>query len=180
MKIVLIKSLDVSDSLFKKVSKLAASYFNKFEIVNFNSAQEFHLESYDAQKYFDVCLENRVNNHLSNSDFVFLLTSRKNNQDYISWTDETLRNYFIQVSEWDSFLFSKKIDIEYPISYEIIACILRSLMFDKNLEIKENAHVFPKGCIMDYCDDKSQMGLKLRTADICFDCGERITGTSAT
>jgi hypothetical protein len=174
MKIVLVKSTEVSDSLFKKVTELTASYFNKFDIVTFHSTEELDEESYDWQTYFDVCIDYREKHHLSNSDFVFFLTSRRNNQDYISWTDQSLRNYFIQVSDWDTFLFSKKIDIEHPICYEIIACILRSQMFDTNLEIKENAHVFPKGCIMDYCDDKTQMGLKLRTADICFDCGERI------
>lgn len=62
----------------------------------------------------------------------------------------------------------------YPIAYEIMAWILRSLMYPTRDEIHAQVHDEPLGCINDFCRDKKQIILKMRTGDICDDCMDQI------
>ncbi|MBK7967345.1 MAG: hypothetical protein IPK10_20085 [Bacteroidetes bacterium] len=43
-------------------------------------------------------------------------------------------------------------------------------MFKSNEEMAENYHPTSIGCLMDFCRDKREVSLKMRTADICLDC----------
>jgi hypothetical protein len=43
-------------------------------------------------------------------------------------------------------------------------------MFKDRIALSEGVHRVPIGCIMDFCKDKSQIILKMRTADVCESC----------
>jgi hypothetical protein len=43
-------------------------------------------------------------------------------------------------------------------------------MFKTQLEIVDGLHKVPRACMMDFCEDKTQIVLKMRTADLCPDC----------
>jgi len=47
---------------------------------------------------------------------------------------------------------------------------MRYFMFENRDDLKEGVHHKPIGCIMDFCKDKSQIILKMRTADVCESC----------
>ena len=84
-----------------------------------------------------------------------------------------MRNVFIQTSNWSHF-FGSEIDIRFPIAYEVVVWILRIMMFRNRYEITQLLHMQPRGCMMDFCEHKDQIVLKMRTADICGDCLDHI------
>jgi len=47
-------------------------------------------------------------------------------------------------------------------------------MYDTQEEIIKNAHVRARGCVMDFCDEKEDIILKMRTGDVCQFCLNRI------
>jgi len=79
----------------------------------------------------------------------------------------------VHTADWPLFfrLLNKPI---YPIAYEILAWVLRSLMFKSREEIIDFVHDEPVGCINDFCSEKKQIILKMRTGDICDECMDQI------
>lgn len=125
-------------------------------------------------EFFEICQNYRTKKKISEDDYVFLLTEYKNTEDYFGWTDESLGNYFIQTSDWNQY-FSAEVNKHFPISYEVVAWILRSLMYDTQEELLMNAHIRARGCVMDFCDEKEDIILKMRTGDVCNECLKRIS-----
>jgi hypothetical protein len=125
-------------------------------------------------EFFEICQNYRTKKKISENDYVFLLTEYKNTEDYFGWTDELLGNYFIQTSDWNQY-FSAEVNKHFPISYEVVAWILRSLMYDTQEELLANAHIRARGCVMDFCDEKEDIILKMRTGDVCNECLKRIS-----
>lgn len=98
----------------------------------------------------------------------YLITDKENELNYFSAFDVNQpNNGFIQASDWDLFIDSPA---AYPIAYQVIATFLQSHMFKSMEEVQQYTHHKPIGCLNDYCQDKSQVLLKLRTADICKNC----------
>ncbi len=61
-------------------------------------------------------------------------------------------------------------DPRFPIAYELIALPLRLLMYGSFRELAGSMHKPSRGCLNDFCQDKREIGYKLRSADICPDC----------
>ena len=98
----------------------------------------------------------------------YLITNKENELNYFSAFDVNQpTNGFIQASDWDLFIDSPA---AYPIAYQVIATYLQSHMFKSMDKVQQYTHHKPIGCLNDYCQDKSQVLLKLRTADICKNC----------
>jgi hypothetical protein len=127
----------------------------------------------DWNEFFNVCRNWRLKNKISGDDYVFLLTKYANNEDFFSWTDEKLGDYFIHAPELEKYFYDPK-NQHFATVYEIYTCILISLMYDTREEILEAAHKKARGCPLDYCDDKEEIVLKIRTGDLCYDCLKRI------
>lgn len=125
-------------------------------------------------EFFEICQNYRTKKKISEDDYIFLLTEYKNTKDYFGWTDESLGNYFIQTSDWNQY-FSAEVNKHFPISYEVVAWILRSLMYDTQEELQKEAHLRSRGCVMDFCDEKEDIILKMRTGDVCNECLKRIS-----
>lgn len=99
---------------------------------------------------------------------VILLTEHANHQNWFVGYDPNLKgNYFIHTDGWDHFTSG---DPRYPICYHIASTLLKHAMFDNPQEMGNYMHYESKGCIMDFCQNKSEVMLKLRTADVCPDC----------
>ncbi|MFM7682503.1 MAG: hypothetical protein ACKO7P_07130 [Bacteroidota bacterium] len=121
------------------------------------------------EQLFNVCNKYRKENFISNDDYVILLNDIPNEKNWFASTDHSMKNMFIQTNDWDWY-FGSGTDDRFPISYEIAAWLLRSLMFRSPIEVYENVHKNPRGCMMDFCEDKTQIILKMRTGDLCMDC----------
>lgn len=139
------------------------------EIINYKTSNELK----DCSEYFEICKGWRNTKKVSNDDYVFLLTNYGNKDDYFSWTDEKLGDYFIHSPELGKYFNNPK-NQHFVTVYEIITCILISLMYDTQEEILNAAHQISRGCPMDFCDNKEEIILKIRTGDVCYDCLSRI------
>jgi hypothetical protein len=139
------------------------------EIINYKTS----IEIKDWGEFFEICKDWRKAKKVSNDDYVFLLTNHGNKDDYFSWTDEKLGDYFIHSPELGKYFNNPK-NQHFATVYEIITCILISLMYDTQEEILNAAHQKARGCPLDFCDDKEDIVLKIRTGDVCYDCLSRI------
>jgi hypothetical protein len=176
MKVHIIRSSEYNVSDFKEVINLLKTHTNSIKISDYSN-YEFEYSSSEMVKtwdeFFKVCDDFRKSKKISRHDYVFLLTENKNREDYFGWTNEKLGNYFIQTSDWNQY-FDQEINKHFPISYEVVAWILRSLMYDTQEEILDNTHERARGCVMDFCDEKTDIVLKMRTGDVCLSCLQRI------
>lgn len=115
-----------------------------------------------------TCQRFRKNNKLNDDDIIILLTDYGNHSNWFSGFDAgSNKNYFIHTGIWHHY---SNTDPRYPVTYQIATLLLKIAMFDSNEEMAENYHVRSIGCIMDFCKDKRDISLKMRMADICYDC----------
>jgi hypothetical protein len=121
------------------------------------------------EQLFAECDNYRKSKALPEEDIVVLLTDLGNELNWFGGVATSMKNYFIQTSNWEHF-FGNSIDIRFPIAYEIIIWVMRYYMFPNREETLKGVHKKSIGCIMDFCKDKSQIILKMRTADVCESC----------
>lgn len=129
-----------------------------------------HKEKYLSwDHFFNICRQYRVANDIGESDFVVLLTDVANDMNWFAAGEEDSRNCFVHTANWGHF-FGMNIDRRFPIAYLTASQVLQRMMFNSYHELKETIHDKPLGCMMDFCKDKKQIILKMRTGDICIDC----------
>ncbi len=124
---------------------------------------------YTWDQLFEVVDDYKVENDIDKNDFVFLLTNQYNEKNWFAFLGPNMRTGFIHTDDWPWF-FGKDTDIRFPISYEVIAWVLRGLMFDNQIDIFKGFHKKSVGCVNDFCKNKKEITIKMRTADVCDDC----------
>jgi hypothetical protein len=123
---------------------------------------------------FDKCNNYRLNNNIPNNEFVILLTEVSNTNNWFASLDEKMPfNGFIHTADWNHFI---KCQDSFPIAFEVIALVLQKHMFNDYNEARSSVHLDPIGCVNDMCLEKKDIKLKLRTADICPDCMNKLKG----
>jgi hypothetical protein len=154
---------------FLKVVNFDSSFQNKDNI----KTTEFTKKSEPTltwEQLFSLCDYYRATFNVEPNDFVVLLTTRRNNMNWFSHFKN--RNAFVHSDEWKHFINAHP---KYPIAYQIVENVMQALMRLDLVPIPStNIHLEPKGCMNDFCYDKRQIILKLRTADLCPDCIEKI------
>ncbi len=124
------------------------------------------------EELFSLCSHFRRKFNINKNDFVFLLTYRVNSLNWFSHCNEE-RNGFIHAADWDKYYVQAH--HKYPVAYQVIENVIQNLMKIETIDGPgEFVHFYSMGCINDFCLDKRQVILKLRTADICSDCFKRI------
>lgn len=103
-------------------------------------------------------------------DLIFLFTAKGNHANWTSTCDFNLRNFYVQTSYWEDFFDDEYLDSYYPIAFEVLSWIFRSFMLKDTNELKDALHLSPSGCIMDFCRNKREVTIKMRTADLCKEC----------
>lgn len=155
---------------------------NRTGIMSLSEDMDSFPEKSKVVKWKDLiecCKKQRENLQIDPNELVILLTNYPNDFNWFSGanvesdTNDSLRDFFVQTTDWN-YYFGRSIDNRFPIVYEIYSCIFRALLFDNFEHMKANLHMDSKGCIMDFCEDKSAIILKMRTADICPTCYEKI------
>ena len=201
MKVYLIKSPDYEIDNFKDVCDLLNSFdgpikfissfyefdkkdfpFLNYELFpshNFEYPSNKNIVRYTSDKgdplswreLFSLCRFYREVFKIEDDSFVVLLTKRKNALNWFSAVDEA-RNIFVHTAEWE--LYTNK-NAKYPIVYQVVENVLQFLMkIDIENVPNEFVHEPLKGCMNDFCDDKSQIIIKLQTANICDTCVRKI------
>lgn len=170
----------ISEEQFKEVQKV--DFRQEKDINSYSLYAESPSERNYSEKTFPfkepqltwedlflICEKYRRKYTVPENDLVFLLTDVSNDKNWFGSVDQKMRNVFIQTSNWSSF-FGAEIDSRFPIAYEVVVWTLRIMMYRNRYELSQQLHAQPKGCMMDFCEHKSQIVLKMRTADICGDC----------
>ncbi len=136
---------------------------------------EFPLERkrYKWPELFKLCNNYRKKKGLQKNEHIILLTNHDNDLNWFGGMDENANNYFVQTSSW-GFFFGDDVDRRFPVAYEAASWILRRYMFPNSTAAWNGMHKDPVGCVMDYCQNKMQVVLKMRTGDVCTDCLEQI------
>ena len=178
--------LDFSDEVKDKIW-LNKKKFEKLTIIRNQLNESYSLKSTSLseiefpyieksktwEQLFGECYQYRKLKELPSDDIVVLLTDVGNNLNWFGSVAPSMKDFFIQTSNWEHY-FGNTIDIRFPIAYEVIIWVMRFFMFSDRAAIWEGVHKKPIGCIMDFCEDKSQIILKMRTADVCESCMNKI------
>lgn len=105
-------------------------------------------------------------------EFLILLTPIANQKNWFATLDDSNPyNGFVHTDEWEHFI---DCDPALPIAFEVMALALQKNIFKDFEEVRALTHERPIGCVSDLCMKKSDIILKMRTADICPACMERV------
>lgn len=129
----------------------------------------FTKKYYTWEQLFEAIEYYKMDQGIDSNDFVFLLTNKYNEKNWFAFLGPSMRIGFIHTDDWPWF-FGDGADIRYPISYEVTVWIMRALMFQNQQEVVKGFHKKTVGCINDFCKNKNEITIKMRTADVCDDC----------
>lgn len=177
--VFLVRTPGFSESKFEDVLKLLTSLqgplvFKAAEkpALEHGNDEPFHPKPWSY--FFDLANEFRDQNDIGDDEFVVILSEKPNQLNWFSAADYGgNKNLFVHTGDWD-LIFGEG-DESYPIAYHVAITLLHFLWFESIDEINfSNVHRAPIGCINDFCEEKKQAILKMRTADICPVCIEKI------
>ena len=155
---------------YGKFKKQKASFPSDFSPPPARNAFSFP-EKQEVVKWkdlFETCKIYRKKHVIGDDDFVVLLTEFSNEQNWFASGDpKGSRNIFVHTAYWDYFTGS---DQRYPVAYHVVTIVLKHLLFLDFSELNSHWHEKAKGCMMDFCRNKQDISLKLRTGDICPSC----------
>ena len=142
-------------------------YESDVKKVNFDRSRGLPLSWVDL---FSLCNDYRNRFNIDANDFVVLLTIRRNALNWFSHFEN--KNAFVHTGDWEHYTDAQP---KYAVAYQVIENVMQSLMKIDSITIPNlNVHTDVRGCMNDFCQNKEQIILKLRTADICSDCIEKI------
>ena len=140
----------------------------KFENMNQITSLSFS-EFFGIVQYYR---ENREidNRKINDNEFVIIISSIKNQFNWFSAFQK--KNIFVHGDEWDIF---SAVDAKFGIAYQCIENVFQSLIeLDiEHVDIEQNIHMEPIGCINDFCGHKPDILRKLQSANICDGCFQR-------
>jgi len=138
-----------------------------------NQASQYVMQS-SWTELFTPCQVYRERHKLPSEDLVIMLTNLPNEYNWFSALDPANPvNGFVHTGEWERYVRCSEV---FPVAYLVASLVLQKHMFSTMEELKQAVHTFPLGCINDFCNNKQEVILKLRTADICTDCMKLLDG----
>ena len=172
MKVHLLRSPDLSKQDYESVFEFLFSHEGPIQFTKSRKTIFFKEEIVSWDNLFDQCCEFRSKNNFPENEFIVLLTSKPNNENWFSgFNPKGSKEIFIHTGDWEYYVPCNPI---YAVIYQVIENILQSLMFDNIDEGIPFFHDPAIGCVNDMCSWKADISFKLRTADICPDCLSRL------
>jgi len=135
---------------------------------------EFPIRELTAtwERIFGKCATYRRRHAIPDDAYVILLTDVRNENNWFAALDwNTARNGFIHTADWQAYIDCQP---AFPIAFEVVALVLQGRIFGDNMQLRQQVHLKPIGCINDMCMHKPEIILKLRTADICVACMQQL------
>jgi hypothetical protein len=138
----------------------------------YNKVYPLEIDTVSWKTIFDECNKYRAKKRLPEEDFVILLTEVANEKNWFSALDsDNLYNSFVHADDWEHYIDCQP---QFPIAYEVIAQILHHYSIKGGDDFFNVFHNQSIGCVNDFCTNKREIILKLRTADICMGCMTRL------
>jgi hypothetical protein len=154
---------------------------NYSEAVNLNNKSPIFPHWRNAFRWRDLFPElqrEKISLGIPDQEFFILLTPTANKKNWFAALDENEPyNGFIHTSDWEHFI---DCDPALAVAFEVIALILQKNIFENYAETIRLTHQRSIGCVSDLCMQKSDIILKMRTADICSDCMEKLQSNLST
>jgi hypothetical protein len=100
--------------------------------------------------------------------FVYLLTRSPNEFNWFAAEDETdMRSGFGHVDDfsWITTAPGSAISAHY-----LLKGVFNALLHEAGVDWRALWHSESRGCLFDFCEQKADLGFKLKTGDICGDC----------
>jgi len=185
------KEGSVHDTVQLKDSKYQTQHFPKAFFIDedsesaskkgkFKNLEQFleppKIRTYAWEHFFEIIDQFRIENSIPATDLVFLLTYKGNHLNwFVGGNYLKPNNYFVHLLHWEYFTMSEP---TFPVAYQLATYTLKSFMYPNFKAITQGAHEQSVGCMMDFCKDKKEIGLKMRTADICEGCWSKINENS--
>jgi hypothetical protein len=149
-------------------------FYKQMKVQNNYCRTEFNIPSErlttEWENLFETCARYRKKEKIPNGELAILLTDVANEHNWFSAMDpNNLNNGFVHTGEWQHYVHCSSV---FPVAYLTASLLLQKHMFRNYDDLNANVHDFPLGCINDFCEDKRNIILKLRTADICLDCSK--------
>ena len=160
---IVFKSLD-----YEEIENESQEYEEDAELFKLTLEDNSPQIKEDFDRFFDQCEEYRKEQSIPENELVILLTNEKNKNNFFGYPSKSMKNVFIQTSNWKDIL-GEGLDDVFPIVYEISAWTLRFLLFKSEGEMKTKISPKPIGCVMDMCKEKGDFSFKIRTGDISSD-----------
>lgn len=142
--------------------------------VNYGKTPKFPLQrpSLRWETLFGRCEAFRERMNIHGSDYVLLLSDIGNRMNWFATLDRNRPcNGFIHTDEWEHYIDGPA---AFPIAFETVALLLQGHIFGDDLELRKSVHLRPIGCVNDMCVRKTDIILKMRTADICRNCLDKL------
>jgi hypothetical protein len=159
------KEIDKHEYVAEPISIL--SYSLRIEVMSMEEAPP-HRPRITWETLFQLIPKFRAMHDIPTIDLAILLTPHGNDYNWFSsFRAQPTPDAFVQTSDWQYFLDSPS---WFPIAYQIWTVILQLKGFGSLAETNKRFHREPIGCINDLCERKSDIHLKMRTADVCPDC----------
>lgn len=122
---------------------------------------------------FAAMFEVRQAHKLDDEDALVLLTSLSDERDFFAYGEPAGTgpgHHCIMISGWEDMA---AMDFLYPTLHIVASNLLQGRMYKNMEEWARNAHQEPEGCLSDFCWDKQDILLRLRTADVCEACASK-------
>ncbi|WP_163710276.1 hypothetical protein [Mangrovibacterium lignilyticum] len=169
------KLREVVELLAKIPGEMSFHYLEPFTveqslIINDKFANINTLQSLEFEVFFRYLSAVRLLNRIAQEDFLIVITSIQNCEEWFSAFNK--KDVFVHGVEWDLI---SNVDAKFGIAHQCVENIFQSLIkLDiDNYETEPNIHMKSIGCINDFCDEKSEILIKLKSADICDSCYNR-------
>lgn len=138
----------------------------------YDSSMVAEMRMVPWENIFEACNAYRKKYKISKEDVVILLNDEGNDLNWFSGFDKDIKgNYFISGNNWEYYAGT---DPRYPLAYQLATMLLKHEMFENAMEYEAGYHKETRGCMMDFCENKKQISIKMRTADICNICLKKL------
>lgn len=161
---------DIRDELrllFPDDERYGRQEMNKLMEFEADAMQMNTLRLLSWDDLFALCRKHRHRNAIPDKEPVILLTDYGNHPNWFAGYDKQARHFFVHTEQWEWYTGGES---RYPIAYQVASILLKLHMFDSPETMLRTVHRDSRGCMMDFCEEKREIVLKLKTADICTDC----------
>lgn len=166
--------IEYQDELtFKRLQSLPPVYFNIAPSSNYPVKEE--VMAWDD--LVNVGKKWREENPDKDVNLVIYLTTFGNDKNWFSGMDENLKNGFVKTTHWHYYFGD--VNVRFPVAFEILSLVYQHVGFKNRDEALKRMHTEPRGCLMDLSPNKDDVILKMRCADICYECIENMENKNA-